>query len=91
MKPIKLRVGQRVVCTHYKDRPVVKVELIQGDEVWVLETRSFKDGNFYTKSWWGPRNWFKALPKKRKGLTKSGLCDSNIPGCTCNQSANIGR
>lgn len=76
MKPTKLKAGQRVICTHYKDRPIVTVDCIidqsrhisgyTGEEIWVTERRTFKDGNFYTKSWWGPRDWFRALPKKQK-------------------------
>jgi len=55
--------GQKVVCTHYKDRPVVRVKSVDGDEVWVLETKPCKNGKVYVLPWWGPKNWFKKVSK----------------------------
>lgn len=88
MKITKLHKGQKVVCVHYKDHPIVKVDSIWKNEVWVREFKPKRGSGI----WWGPRNWFKALPK-RKVLTKrtsSGkLCDDGVLGCTCNQSASV--
>jgi cytochrome c-type biogenesis protein CcmE len=54
----KFRKGQRVVCTHYKDRPVVIVDevLTKQDQLWVRSTITRKGQSDY---WYGPLNWFK--------------------------------
>jgi len=86
----KFRKGQQVICTHYKDKPtcIITDTLVDDDgyvNIWVREIPN-KTG---TTEWWGPANWFKAIPKKRKKVVRhSGfLCDDNIVGCTCNQSS----
>ncbi len=89
---IKLKSGQRLVCTHYKDHPIVVVDshFIENDEVWVHEEAA-KNGVTY--GWWGPRKWFKVIPVKRakKAVKHSGfLCEDNVAGCTCNQAASVG-
>jgi len=106
MAQSKFRKGQRVICTHYKKKPVVTIsEVYKGErwantEIWVLERVNKKDGTFYTKSWWGPPSWFKAIrpikkPKAPKSFavtglaTEGSLCDAGIPGCSCNQSASV--
>lgn len=99
MKTPKFRKGQKVVCIHYKDRPIVKVvdvvlesDFHTGIEVWVKDAKD--------RQWWGSADWFKAVPKKnttRKvnkiiadhNANKALLCDSRVPGCTCNQSSSI--
>lgn len=68
----KLRRGSRVVCTHYKDRPVYIVDAIvpasrsseNVEEVWVAEYRA---GVVSPDHWWGPRSWFRKLSSKRRG------------------------
>lgn len=96
--PSKFRKGQLLICTHYRDRPLVKVTSIRGHEVWVIEARRFDNS-----SWWGPRSWFKAKATKKRKVAKkvnkimaehernrARLCDAGVPGCTCNQVASIG-
>jgi hypothetical protein len=60
MKPIKLKKGDKVVCTHYKDRPVCIVTDVNAEEIWVKEMGWMVDW------WYGPRNWFRKLPRKKK-------------------------
>jgi hypothetical protein len=57
----KFKVGQKLICTHYKDHPVVTVRHIQEwtrtgreTEIWVKEDE---------KLWWGPVTWFKQVSK----------------------------
>lgn len=60
-KPTKLKRGDRLVCTHYRDRPVVKFMYYMGEdeqEVWVQGGEEP-----YRMAWWGPRTWFRKLPK----------------------------
>jgi hypothetical protein len=55
--------GQKIVCTHYKDKPIVVVIDVRGaTEVWV---KSIKDVNADENlvKWWGPVNWFQKMPK----------------------------
>lgn len=49
---IKFEKDQELICTHYKNKPVVHVveHRVEADEVWV------RDG-FHM--WWGPKSWFK--------------------------------
>lgn len=61
MRYPKLNKGQLVICIHYRDRPLVKVDRVRGTEVWVTEPRQYG-----FKSWWGPRSWFKTLPPEKK-------------------------
>ena len=87
--------GQRVVCIHYKAKPIVTVDHwdSRNEELWVNEP---KCKNQY---WWGPLSWFKPVRKKirtvkkprgPRGLIDEGsLCDNGIPGCTCNQLASV--
>lgn len=65
-KPVKLKKGDRLVCTHYTDRPVVKFTgynsrgdglLAEKAAVWVVDDRG---------PWWGPRSWFRKLPARRQ-------------------------
>lgn len=101
MKTTKLRKGQKVVCIHYKDRPVVKVidiveesEFHTGIEVWVKDAKG--------KQWWGSADWFKPLAKKNTArkvnkilnehnANRALLCDSRVPGCSCCPISMCGR
>lgn len=59
----KFKKGQKVVCTHYKDRPAGIVDFVieksrhisgyKGPEIWVTDTKN--------RSWWGPPEWFKKV------------------------------
>lgn len=91
----RFRVGQWVICTHYKNKPKVQITDIYRDrnpvEIWVEEETKKS-----LWSWWGPVEWFKAIrpvrrPKgPRKPTRHSGfLCEDNVAGCTCNQSASV--
>lgn len=94
----KFRKGQKVVCVHYKDKPVVIVDSVdvRYDQLWVRNTVTKPRVSDY---WWGPLSWFKPVCKKihpikkprgPRGLVDEGsLCDNGIPGCSCNQSASI--
>jgi len=100
----KFKQWQWVICTHYKNRPKVQitdivVPLDEGApiEIWVEEETPKR-----LWSWWGPESWFKAIPKRKKrkpltnipkhdnNLPEGGLCDNNLPGCTCNQWSSVG-
>ena len=55
----KFRKGQKLVCVHYKDKPIVKFEEQWKDEIWVKEiTPKIGSG-----LWWGPESWFKKVKK----------------------------
>lgn len=64
----QFRKKQKLVCVHYKDRPVVKVIFTikqsrhisgyTGPEIWVEDSKG--------RNWWGPPNWFKSLRKRKK-------------------------
>lgn len=93
----KFRKWQWVICTHYKNRPKVQITDIYSDrnpvEIWVEE-----DGKKGLFAWWGPVEWFKAArpirrPKgPRKPTKHSGfLCEDNVVGCSCNQTASVAR
>lgn len=60
----KFRKGQKVVCTHYKDRPVVIVdEVVHRDgetDLWVRSTTTKPGQSDY---WYGPLSWFKRIKK----------------------------
>lgn len=59
-KPIKLKKGDRVLCTHYKKPVIWKVSSIGSDgEIWVT------DPEIGRECWWGHRNWLRKLPKKK--------------------------
>lgn len=59
--PVKLKKGDQVVCTHYKDKKKftiteVKPGYLKGkniEEIWV-----FEEEHGY---WFGPRNWFRKV------------------------------
>lgn len=63
MKKNTFRKGQKVVCTHYKDQPIVVVEdIVDGSltyngvtEIWVKDDQDLM--------WWGPKEWFKRVGK----------------------------
>lgn len=92
----KFKVGQKVICTHYKDKPMVTINFIANVRMWEIWV---KDGK--GDLWWGPESWFQVPSKPKKkaarpihkpktptGLTFEGsLCAAGIPGCSCNQSA----
>lgn len=60
-RPLKLKKGDRLVCTHYRKPYVVEfIEYVDQVEVWVREER----GSMNNLEWWGPRSWFRKLPKK---------------------------
>ena len=87
----KFRKGQKVICTHYKNRPILRVDSVDGDKIWVSDKYSATLG-----TWWGPKEWFKAIrpvkrPRPHKPVTKhSGfLCEDNVQGCSCNQWASV--
>lgn len=58
----KFRKGQKVVCIHYKDKPVVTVDSVdtRANELWVNDSNPKVRGADY---WYGPLNWFKPLRK----------------------------
>lgn len=97
----KFHKGQDLVCIHYKDLPLVTVDSINGKEVWVIE---HDNGRLWwgPASWFRAipivkRKKIRPIrkPKTPKkfvvtGLaTEGSLCDSGIPGCSCNQSASV--
>lgn len=52
-KPIALKRGDRVICTHYrrkKDRGPFTVANVHNREIWLVD------------GWWGPRKWFRKIP-----------------------------
>jgi len=59
MAKTKFRKGQKVVCIHYKDHPVVKIDSTWKDEIWVRELNP-KIGSGL---WYGPKSWFKRIRK----------------------------
>ena len=75
----KFKKGQKVVCIHYKKKPIVTVDFVieksrhisgyNGEEVWVMEIPKNKDDGkhdpLYARSWWGPPSWFKAIPTRK--------------------------
>lgn len=65
-KPVRLKKGDLLVCTHYRTKPLVKFIEYHNEEVWVREVHPpswLASGTF---SWWGPRDWFRKLPRKGK-------------------------
>lgn len=61
----KFKQWQYVICTHYKNRPKVQITSIYTDrnpvEIWVEEVTKKS-----VWSWWGPEEWFKAIPKRKR-------------------------
>lgn len=60
-KPLQLRKGDRLKCTFYSDCPTVVFDGYgrKGQEVWVKEIGVRGKVSW----WWGPRSWFRRLPK----------------------------
>lgn len=60
-----LRKGQKVVCIHYKDKPVVYVDSVdvKNDQVWVNDPNPKP---LASSHWYGRINWFKPVKKVRK-------------------------
>jgi hypothetical protein len=56
-----LKRGDRVICIHYKDRPICAVRSIvkedKFEEIWVKDKKHWDE-------WWGPRKWFRKIPKR---------------------------
>ena len=67
-QPITLKEGDRVVCTHYKDKPICVVTAISflGGSIWVCEESKYIPENFDVPlNWWGPREWFRKIRKRQ--------------------------
>lgn len=84
-----LKRGDRVLCTHYKNKPVCFVDSIVNGEVWVY---SCKSPNAEPINWWGPRNWFRKLQRAITCTTcKSNLVCQGFNRCPQLRCAHITR
>lgn len=60
---MKFKKGQKLICIHYKDTPVIKViEHNINNEVWVVEAIKKSSSKL---TWWGPPHWFKTRGKSK--------------------------
>ena len=62
MKKNTFRKGQKVVCTHYKDQPIVTITSIdiKENQVWVYDPNPIPLAD---NVWYGPTEWFKKVSK----------------------------